>query len=154
MLTLSITHNIFLTKEERYRLHQREPVETMGVSLPVWFYRGNTSEPAQEVFCKYFLTNKPENSPIVNMRVGYQINMPQKQELPPELQHLPPHITQSLGYNQEIMTTQNLLDVQDGGGEWLYFRQYNKVRKNRRVFNVVHFVEIKPIEKLMETLTL
>ena len=61
MLTLVISHNINLSREERYNLHQGKPVTTVGVSVPVWFEKGNTSEPAQEVFVLYRLTNTSDD---------------------------------------------------------------------------------------------
>jgi hypothetical protein len=57
MLTLTVSHNIFLTKKQRYELSVVEStLEVIGISFPVWFYKGKTSEPAKEVFCKYILS--------------------------------------------------------------------------------------------------
>ena len=57
MITLATSHNIYLTHEDRYALVKGQTVESVGVSVPVWFIKGTTSEPAVEVFCKYVLTN-------------------------------------------------------------------------------------------------
>ena len=54
MATLTISHYVYLNREQRYDIHDLKPVEVIGVSVPVWFNNGNTSEPAKEVFCKLF----------------------------------------------------------------------------------------------------
>lgn len=129
MATLVIAHNIFLTKEERYKLHSGEPIEVTGVNVPVWFEKGNTSEPAQEVFCKYRITNTKENKAIVPFDEGYNISIPKEAE------------------------TIKLLDIKDGGCEWLYFRQYGEVHQKKKKFNIIHDVEFRPLEDLTDTLT-
>ena len=144
-ITLTVAHNIFLTKEERYKLHAGETIEVIGVSIPVWFKKGTTSEPAQEVFCLYKLMNEAGNRAIMQCDGGYSVNLPQQtSEDDPS----------SVKLAGEIPTSDRLLDIKDGGSEWLEFRQYNKVHQGKLKFNVVHFVEIKPIELLQETLTL
>jgi hypothetical protein len=129
MATLTVSHNIFLTRDERYRLHKGEKLIVTGVSVPVWFKKGSTSEPAQEVFCTYELTNEPGEKPISTIENGYLINLPQKSEKSP---------ASSIG----------LLDINDGGSEWVEFRQYNTVYRDGKKYNLVHFVEVKPIELL------
>lgn len=147
MATLTISHYIYLTKEERYKLHEGQPLEVIGVSVPVWFHKGTTSEPAQEMFCRYRLTNSQPNRAIIPFEEGYSINIPQKLDV-----KAPAHIQEAMG-SLEIGTSERLLDSEDGGSEWLEFRQYNKIQKDKRTFNVVHFVEIKPVEVLVDTLS-
>src|SRR5262252_8141079 len=79
-ITITVLHNIFLTRDERYKLASGEDVETVGVSVPVWFHRGKTTEPAVEVFCKYKLTNAPVQTPITSIDGGYLVNVPQADE--------------------------------------------------------------------------
>ena len=149
MATLTISHYIYLNREQRYKLHDGETVEIIGISIPVWFHRGTTSEPAKELFCKYKLTNEPVNKTIMATDEGYAINLPQKLELgddtvPEEVQYA---VAVQLG------TSDRLLDIKDGGNEWVEFRQYNKVQQKDHEFNVVHFVEIKPDELLMDSMS-
>jgi hypothetical protein len=61
----------------------KEKIEVIGASVPVWFYRGNTSEPAKEIFSKYILTNLETNEAILRTKEGYQINLPQKVDIRP-----------------------------------------------------------------------
>jgi hypothetical protein len=130
--TLTISHYIYLTREERYGLFRGEKLETTGISVPVWFRKGDTSEPAQEVFCKYIITNSLSFKSIVQTDEGYALNLPQT------------------FYGKDNSTTaKKLLDVEDGGCEELTYRQYSKIDKN---VGVVHFIEIKPIEILLDTL--
>lgn len=125
MITIAVSHNIYLTYEERYSLHENKKIETTGISVPVWFYKGSTSEPGNEIFCKYLITCQKGERPIKHNQQGYEIN-----------------ITNSL----------NLLDLKDGGSEWLNFKQFNKVKKGKIFYNFIHFVEIKPIEILLRTI--
>jgi len=134
MITLIISHSIYLSKQERYDLAlEKKPIDIIGVSLPVWFKKGSTSEPAEEIFCHYRLTNQNPDYAIKSLNDGYQINIP----------NIP----------GENLSAKNLLDIKDDGCAWLAFKQYNKVRRDRRNYAVLHCVEIKPIETLNETLS-
>jgi len=86
MFVLFVSHNIYLTRDERYALADGESVKVIAPSVPVWFYQFNTSEPATEVFCQYTLTNKPGIARIYPIKSGYKINIPQTPEdyEPPE----------------------------------------------------------------------
>lgn len=149
MATLTISHYLYLSRDQRYKLHAGEPIEITGVSVPVWFHKGSTSEPARELFCKYKITNEPVNKAIVPMDEGYHINLPQKMELAKE--DVPQEVQEVAAI--QLGTSERLLDIKDGGSEWLEFRQYNKVHQDKHAFNVVHFVEIKPDELLQDTLS-
>lgn len=131
MATLTITHYIYLTNEQRYNLHFGENIEVIGVCVPVWFHRGTTSEPAQEIFCKYLIKNEKPGNAISLLEEGFSINLPQNKE----------------GLSQD------LLDIKDDGKEKLVFRQYNKFFKGPHKMNIVHFIEIKSDELLKETLS-
>lgn len=133
MLTLTISHNIFLTREQRYLIANKEKIEVIGVSVPVWFYRGNTSEPAKEIFSKYILTNLETNEAILRTKEGYQINLPQKVE--------------------SSSVEKRLLDITDGGAECLFYREFNKVSKPT-TYDLIHFVQIMPIEMMEKTLSI
>ena len=148
MATLTVSHYIYLSREQRYKLHSGESLEVTGISVPVWFHRGTTSEPAKEMFCKYKLTNEAVNTAITTMDEGYNINMPQKFELGGE--NVPAEVQEVVVV--QLGTSEKLLDLQDGGSEWLEFRQYNKVQQGVHKFNIVHFVEIKPNELLQDTM--
>lgn len=147
MATLTISHYIYLDRDQRYQLHAGTPVEVVGVSVPVWFHKGTTSEPAQELFCKYKLTNEAGNKAIMPTEEGYSVNLPQKDKDSPEDKETQEAVAMLQG------TSERLLDIKDGGSEMLEFRQYNKVHKDKHEFNVVHFVEIKPDELLSDTLS-
>lgn len=142
MATLTVSHYIYLTKEQRYDLHAKKEIETTGVSVPVWFHKGSTSEPAKEIFCKYKLTNGNDNKIITKMNEGYVINLPQKIEKEDVTDETPVFEA----------TSEKLLDIEDNGAESMDFRQFNKVNYNGKEFNIVHFIEIKTIETLINTL--
>lgn len=146
MATLLITHFIYLTKEQRYALHSGKNIEVVGVSLPVWFYKGTTSEPAKELFCRYELTNDNSNRPIKILEDGYNINLPQK---PSEEDDKSKVKAVFVDYD----TSERLLDVADGGVEWLEFREYSKIEIDYIEHNIIHFIEMKKIELLEKTLS-
>ncbi|MEI8270267.1 MAG: hypothetical protein WCG45_02770 [bacterium] len=133
MATLTIEHSVYLAKEQRYSLNNGEKITVEGFSVPVVFSRGNTSEPAKEVFCKYTLSNDGEEKEIKRIEEGYEINLQQKAE------NLP---------GSEI-----LLDEEDGGKGKFIFSQLQKVSYKGNSFNIIHFVELKKIETLLESLT-
>jgi hypothetical protein len=135
----------------------------MGVSLPVWFNAGNTSEPANEVFCNYILTNTPNDYPVAVLSNGYKINLPQ---VPPNYPMTPrpaPPFFENLSRseldewhkkNPLPPTGRDLLPLDRGGIEGIKFKRYVKTIEGGRRMNVVHSVEINKFSVLEESLTL
>jgi len=162
MLTISTSHNIALTREQRYTLASGNAVEVMGISVPVWFFKGNTSEPASEVFCKYVLTNVDEDYPITTLASGYKINLPQ---LAPGI----PLITRPKLEEQQTMTIgeleewsrENLIppngndlkDPADGGVSSIRFKKYAKIEADGRKMKAIHNIEIISEENLIRSLS-
>jgi hypothetical protein len=163
MLTLTVSHSIFLTEEERTSLAGGNPVEVVGISLPVWFYPGSTSEPGNEVFCKYLLTNMLEDYPVNVLTNGYKINLPQ---LPPGIRlqkRLPPSELQKMSrkeideWNKEhpIPTSGlDLLSPERGGLGYLRFKRFIKAIEEGKRMNIVHAIEINQMEVLDKSLSL
>lgn len=158
--TLAISHNLFLNYQERYDWYNGKEIEVIGVSMPVWFADGTSSEPGHEVFTKYKLLTSEDKALIQhNKELFYEIHMP---KCPPKpYMKLPEEVWASLTpeeqeawyvENEPTQSITNILDIKDGGSEWLAFRQYGKVRKEKATLNVVHFVEIKPIEQLLASI--
>jgi hypothetical protein len=83
--------------------------------------------------------NEEENKNISQTKDGYWINLPQEKNLDKSV--------------LEKISSKNLLDIQDGGIEELSFRQYNTISYQNKKFNIIHFVEIKPIEFLTNSLS-
>lgn len=159
MLTLVVSHTIGLTKDERYKLNSGEEVDVIGTSVSVWFEKGNTSEPANEVFVKYKLKNEKQSYPVKTTGDGFEINMPQANpEAEAEIKELPKADLDLLGVNTEFPTAKNLLDIKDGGSEFLQFRQLARSslivdgQKTKIPLNIVHCVELRPIEDIIGTL--
>jgi len=146
-LHLAVSHLIFLTKEQRYKLHEGETVDTTGVSVPVWFWGGNTSEPAMEVFCKYHITNQKTDNTICLMNGGYEINIPQE-----DTPRVP---VEEEGTSKGTITSKNLLGIKDGGSEWLEYKVFKKLRAQGvdQIINMVHSIEMKSWERLTTTLS-
>lgn len=168
-VTLSVSHNIFLEKDERYSLHNGDRLVVIGSSLPVWFYRGATSEPAEEVFCKYILTNdKTKKVSVKRTKTGYKINLPQIPEgfvspiLGDDEWRKLTEKQRSDWYNKYKMPigSWKLLDYKDGGGKALNFKttETNDFSKETRnplleITNIIHIVIIKDYDDLQSSLT-
>ena len=166
MLNLTIQHFIYLTREQRYDLHEGAELIVHGVSVPVWFLNTNTSEPAREIFCRYYLKNTKEDHPIQILPDGYGIQIPYReggmllneQGQPisnDEWRELNFHNPEKLDelYKKQIMevSAENLLDPPHGG-KHLFYREHNKVQQDGSQLNIVHYVNMNDIEKLCESL--
>lgn len=147
MSTLTVSHYIYLSKEQRYHLHQGKNIETVGICIPVWFQKGNTSEPAQEVFCKYIISNDKKGTLVSYTDTGYQINMPSVVISDGDIDESVKKAVQ-----MKLGTSDRLLDQEDGGVEWCEFRFYQKINIDKKEYYNIHFVEIKPIEILQDTI--
>jgi hypothetical protein len=67
---------------------------------------------------------------------GYEINLPQLVEKP----------------EPDALSVKKLLDIKDGGSLGMEFRIYEKMRKARKTVEVVHIIEFKRIDELVDTL--
>lgn len=161
MATLTISHHIYLDKNQRHTLHEGQSVEVTGVAVPVWFKKGNTTEPAPEIFCRYKLTNDRKGTMVIRTTTGFHINLPslellgelkkEKHEDGPEFDKLYEEVLKA--YQKQYGTSEMLLDFEEGGMERSEFKYYNKVDIDNKLHYAVHFVEIKPIEILLDTLS-
>ncbi len=155
-ITLTIHHNIFLTYEERMALHQGEPQEVIGYSIPVWSNEQKTSEPVKEVFCRYYLLNSKNNFPVKIMDDGYEITIPEK--IPKPVNDISNDVWRTMTDKEKAeyykikgnsVSSLNLLDVKDGGNGALMYREHNKFKQDHTIYNVIHFVHMAPIEILL-----
>ena len=163
MLNLTVAHNIYLTRDQRYALHEGEEFEIVGVSVPVWTQNGKAlNEPTSEVFCKYYLSNPRQELPIVILEDGYVVCVPFRpgKKVKPlsdeEWRRLSFHNPQALEkwYKAQVyeVSSKNLLDIQDGGSAHLSYREHNKIKKNDTMLNIMHFVSIDDMEILNDSL--
>lgn len=158
MLTLTVGHQIFLTKEERYRIVNGETVQILGISVPVWLEDTKTSEPAIEVFVRYKIIPTEDITFIKCKKYGYDIEIQKTQDLPNEILETLTEEERDDWFktNDSKPDVSFLKDIKDGGCAWLAFRQYNKLRKSKKTFGkaiqLAHFVEIKDIEALLTSI--
>ena len=156
---LVIAHNLFLTREERYQLADGEPIEIVGVSLPVWFSPKHTSEPAEEIFCKYSIHNNPNEPSATVQRIagGYRINVPQipKNWTPAEPLTDEEWRTMSdkevAAWYKKYGTPPNanyLKDTIDRGREYLKFRYLGEFTEDEKTTQLIHYCQMKTIEAL------
>lgn len=160
MLSLTVHHNLFLTRDERYRLHAGEDIETIGISIPVWVLKNVTSEPAKEVFCKYILKNPQKNIPININEDGFTIYMPYREGIEMNVSdeewrflnmHNPLKLDSLYAQTIQEVSTKSLLDIKDGGSCSLNYREHNKIRRGSddEVVSVIHFICISAAEDLL-----
>ena len=140
-----ISHNLFLTKEERYSLYNDRKIKIVGVSTPVWFYdKEATSEPAKEIFCEYTINCSGKQVNSVNvLRDGYEIFIAKNPD-----SNLPTNIKKYFFNKEYIPCAKYLLDIKDGGAEWLGF----KIHDQRENMDVIHSIEIQKMENLLDSL--
>jgi hypothetical protein len=148
---LSISHLIFLTRDERYKLVAGEEITVVGVSVPI---RSPEDIPV-EVFCRYILQNKSENLRILNTPAGYLINLPQKVHvqipiLSDDEWRAMSRAEQEDWYERYRLpaTAESLKDIRDGGAAYLKFHYISLSKQSR----VVHIIEIKTMELLLQSL--
>lgn len=158
-LSLSISHHIFLTKEERYSLHQGVAIETIGASVPVWFYGRTTSEPAEEIFCQYIITNIKKRPCVISDVSGYTINIPSIPEdwVEPQLSNekwrtmTPQQRNKWYEENKTPASSLNLLDPPEGGAQLMFTAQHIRHFQEHKAL-VTHTILIKDISELLESL--
>ena len=160
MLTLTIAHNIFLDRHERIALANGNVIETTGVSIPVWFRHGRTSEPAKEVFCQYVLMNAQNDLPVGINKDGYTINLPSANPLAQTKRPNPKIWERMSSFELDCWKKENptgdcsidLLDPEEGGISSLVFKKQNKARnKSGTKFEVIHYVQILDYDVFEQT---
>lgn len=157
MLKLTIYHNIHLTREQIYDLNEGKDIECVGIAVPTWFINKITSEPANEVFCKYYLKNPKKEIPIKILHDGFEITLPyreaknynQKHKLLKDDNDLENMYLRSI---KEI-SCKNLLDPIDGGSGFLNYRELDKVKVRNKELDIMHYVVISKIEQLIESIS-
>jgi hypothetical protein len=160
ILTLSIVHQIFLTRDEKYLLINGSPIEVIGVSLPVWSSDTFTTDPAEEVFCKYKLLNNGEPYSVNNTVDGYLITLSSKTNYKSpvypsnEVWRNVPIENREAWYdkNQPPSTVKNLLDIKDGGASYLRFKYHKKIQYKEHFVNMFNYVEIKDMKTLNDSM--
>lgn len=156
-LILAISHNIYLTEEQEKFILDKTPIETIGVCVPVWHYSGKSSEPAKEIFCKYFIYNEKNDFPVEKFKSGFKINIPQipegyKKDRPLTDEEWRGMSEKDLSEWYERNTTPvNAEYLKDKG--CLYYIQYDKFMFKTKLVDIVHSINIKPEEVLINSLT-
>lgn len=159
IFTLSISHFLYLEENERLDLIDGKEIEVLGINVPVWFYKGNTSEPAEEIFCLYNLTNNLEDYPVSKTLKGYKINIPQ--DLLSEFDYN--NILNTIDEVWHRNTLENKLSIikkyknkvftnKEEGLKKLFFKRFIKNINRDKVINTIHTVDIIPINVLKESL--
>lgn len=156
-LTLAISHSLFLTEKQRYDLFSGKSLRVIGASLPVWFHKGKTSEPAEEVFCKYTLNNKVGEASITKTKNNtYIINLPQVPE-----NYRRPYLSDDdwrkmtneqknkwYEANPFPLSAKKLLNITDGGCGELNFKLQQEIEFRQKRVDIIHLILIKDVKEL------
>ncbi len=152
---LTIHHNIRLTKDERYSIHNNIKVVVVGVSVPVWYVNNKTSEPAKEIFCKYYINNLKQETPIQIMQDGYMINLPNRPAktstaIDNEQWRKMSGLAKEVYYSKwrSEISSRNLLDIKDGGCQCLIYKEQNRIKRDENFISIMHYINIGMIENL------
>jgi hypothetical protein len=154
MLRLTIYHNIHLTKDQVYDLHNGKNIKVVGVSIPIWFIGKLTSEPANEVFCNYYLKNPKQETPIKILQDGYEISLPYYMGATTTVATAMDNLTNLKSIHSKSakeVSSKNLLDIIDGGSEFLNYRELDKINVNNKELSIMHYVVINRMQKLQES---
>ncbi|MHA2043231.1 MAG: hypothetical protein ACW99G_00470 [Candidatus Thorarchaeota archaeon] len=164
-LGLFVVHQIFLTREQRYKVADGESIEVVAHNLPTWILQGSTvtSEPSTEVFCKYMINNNGEDKQSINHEnKKYTIWIPSckddhKLEAPEDEKWKSMTEDEKHTWFLEHPSKpcgRRLKDAKDGGNNGnLRFDQHKKVNtKNGDMMTIVHCIQFKPIESLEESI--
>lgn len=132
-MNLTISHYIFLNREQRYKLYDGDLIEVVGHNVP--FFKKNKIESAKEVFCQYYITSHNLPTMILRSIDGYIIN-----------------ISKNLTKITDV-DIKKILDVKDGGCEEISCKHIGKTLINKKVVRTNHFFEIKTMELLLDTIS-
>lgn len=161
MLNIAIQHIIHLTKKQRYALHDGIDIVVTGISIPVWHLGKNTSEPAKEVFCNYYLRNSKNDIPLKIKKDGYEITLPYRKGEKLEISnedwrelnlHNPDKLDLMYQQCKTEISSKNILDKKDGGDTHLKYREHSNAKHKDKIINVSHYVKILDIQELENSL--
>lgn len=128
---LTMSHHVFLTREQRYALQVPESeIDVIGTCCPVWIHNGrHLNKAPEEVFSKYTIRHcpKPEEQVITIADEGFAI------KLSPGI---PVYLT----------------DVSDGGFAWIGITHKNVIEVEKKVVPIIHFLNVEDLEVLEKTL--
>lgn len=159
MLKLSIQHNIYLNKNQRYDLNNNIDVDTIGISIPIWHLGRRNSEPKKEILCNYYLRNPNKELPIRILKDGYIVCLPFK--IPQRKQRdilKEEWLTLSQEQREAYYTASSkdlpsfsLLDIKDGGSESFIYKESNTIKAGDEFMKVIHHVNILDFKYLKST---
>jgi hypothetical protein len=120
---LIISHRLFLLPEEKKILQTKGTfIETVGACCPVWANSDKTSEPAYEIFVKYRVISG--EGEMFKSEDGFNIYLPKQSH------------------------RNNLLNIKDGGSDWLSLIATSIININDKKYPVYHQIVISGIETL------
>jgi len=144
---LFCTHQIFLSREQRYDLYHGITVEAVG-SLIQTSVVDKHKNLTKEVFLKYKIDMDIAEDKVEVLKNSYNIHVPTKKyEEDEEVKE---------GFKENINSTfvweNDILDYTEGGHELLYFK-YRKIYtiESKKIL-VMHSVEIKDIKILEKSI--
>lgn len=136
---LYVGHNIFLSREQRYRLYNGKSLKVVGFNVCKSY--PSKEEVPLEYFCIYnLIPKKIKNYIIKKNQKGYTIYIDNLNI---------PSIFEFFYKNKNTpCSAKNLIDIKDGGKEWVFLKK----EENEKNFKTLHTIEIQKIESLLDSL--
>lgn len=121
-----ISHNLFLSSEERKSLQNEKEVMTVGICVPVFVTGQDTSEPAKEIFCSYRVIPNKQDRLIYPVEHGW-----------------------ALALSKEYV--RSLSDIKDGGCEFLSLARHDRITTSEAIFPVIHQIVVSGTSSLEQS---
>jgi hypothetical protein len=122
-----VAHRIFLTKEERKKLQQKNvEIDTVASFLPVKIENRNAVKMEKEVFCHYRIMTHPADKKILSTDVGWLVYLTDR--------------------------TKNLDDIRDGGCEFLALVYHDIFTMKDVAYPVLHQLVISDTSELADSM--
>lgn len=165
-LGLFVTHHMFLTDDQIAKVVSGEKVTCVGHCVPVWVdaKTGKTTEPANEIFCRYDVFNSAEknNEVVPLIGEGYEIWLPRNSwEPPPEIDfesmaEWTSEQREAFQKERDMWWFNNprLPDASDLAAGYIRFEFKEKdLKVSKRRYSAQHIVEVASLSRMMDSLT-
>lgn len=143
--TLYISHNIFLSREQRYNLYSGKKEKVVGVNVSCWSPKKMIENEYTESFCFYrIIPKRKTNYKIKKTQKGYLIYLTNN-KIFSIFDFIYNHKNENRVNDNDV---KNLLDIKDGGKEWMFLKE----ETNQNNLTIKHSIEIHKLESLLESI--
>lgn len=135
---LFLTHQIFVTRKQRYSIYQGEKVETVGSLIETTSINNNKDFFPKETFVKYYIDIEVSEKNVEPVLDGYKMHLP--------VTFVHSEINLEKIDIEKTVFIEDILDNEDGGREELFFKWKNFYTEKNKKFIISHTVFIKDMK--------